>query len=200
MQLFASPTSPYARLIRTVIHEKALEDRIAVCMVDPWQDDADLTAHNPLTRVPTLETEDGTILTESTLIALYIDRLHPMPLLVPDDLLARVYRKLGLAQGVLDASVSVVMRRKFHDAEAVAADPLVQRRYAALRRTLPVIAGAGLGNPQRPDLGDLALAVALDYLDFRLPELAWQEGETELAAWHATLADRPCLRATEPNP
>lgn len=197
MQLFASPTSPYARLIRIVILEKGLEDRVTVQMVNPWEDDAALVARNPLSRIPTLAVDEQTTLTESSLIALYLDRVRPEPPLVPGDRLAQVYRKLGLAQGAMDAAIGVIAPRKFHG-EAANEDPLVQRRLASLRNVLPALAGCGLGNPGRPDLGDLALAVALFYLGFRLPELDWEGAEPGLATWLDGFADRPSFRVTAP--
>jgi glutathione S-transferase len=197
MQLFASPTSPYARLARIVVLEKGLEDRVSVQMVNPWENDAALVARNPFSRIPTLVTDDETVLTESSLVALYLDRLEPTPTLLPEDRMAPVLRKLGLAQGALDAAVGVIAPRKFHG-EAANDDPLVQRRLNSLRTILPTLAGCGLGNPGRPDLGDLAVAVALFYLDFRLPEIDVAGSEPGLATWRDGFADRPSFRATEP--
>ncbi|WP_340148024.1 glutathione S-transferase C-terminal domain-containing protein [Vreelandella nanhaiensis] len=44
-------------------------------------------------------------------------------------------------------------------------------------------------------LGDIAAAVALDYLAFRLPELAWQETYRSLASWQQDVITRSSFQA-----
>ena len=50
-----------------------------------YSPDSDVLVLNPVGRVPTLELDDGTILTESKLILDYIDALNPGPKLLPRD-------------------------------------------------------------------------------------------------------------------
>ena len=47
------------------------------------------------------------------------------------------------------------------------------------------------------DIGDLALACALAYADFRFPELSWRTGQAALNEWYAAFAQRASMRATE---
>ena len=44
-------------------------------------------------------------------------------------------------------------------------------------------------------IGQLAIGVALGYLDFRFAEKNWREGHPRLAAWHATFNARPSVQA-----
>lgn len=48
------------------------------------------------------------------------------------------------------------------------------------------------------DLGDVSLACALAYLDFRVPELAWRERRHDLATWLDQVNTRPSMLATRP--
>jgi glutathione S-transferase len=63
--------------------------------------------------VPTLELDDGTILTESKLILDYIDALNPGPKLLPRDgsdgwrTLAEMGQALGVLEGDLDPCAGV---------------------------------------------------------------------------------------------
>jgi glutathione S-transferase len=50
----------------------------------------------------------------------------------------------------------------------------------------------------RFDLGDITLASALAYLDFRLPEIAWRCAHRTLAAWLDEVGRRPSMQATAP--
>lgn len=71
MKLYASPTSPYARLACIMCLEAELPG-LEIEIVDPWRNPPDLARDNPALRVPALvlgEGEDVRILTESLLIA-----------------------------------------------------------------------------------------------------------------------------------
>ena len=48
------------------------------------------------------------------------------------------------------------------------------------------------------DLGTLATACALAYLDIRFPEHGWRDGRDGLAAWFTPLAERASMVATRP--
>jgi glutathione S-transferase len=47
--------------------------------------------------------------------------------------------------------------------------------------------------------GDIAVACALGYLDFRFPELGWREGRPRLAAFDAAMVARPSMQASAPT-
>ena len=72
-----------------------------------YSPELDVLALNPFGRVPTLELDDGTILTESKLILDYIDALNPGPKLLPRDgsdgwrTLAEMGQALGLLEGIM---------------------------------------------------------------------------------------------------
>ncbi|MEE1554992.1 MAG: glutathione S-transferase N-terminal domain-containing protein, partial [Alphaproteobacteria bacterium] len=61
MELFVTLTSPYARLVRAVIIEKDLQDRVKVTPIQTRTPDSPLYTINPSGRVPTLVTDDGTV-------------------------------------------------------------------------------------------------------------------------------------------
>ncbi|WP_163139994.1 glutathione S-transferase family protein, partial [Arhodomonas sp. KWT] len=92
MKLYTSPTSPYARLVRTVLLEKQLDSRVTPVWVNPWESPEALLAVSPFSRVPVLEDEEGVCLTESAIIALYLERRFPEPRLMPLDRVEEVHR------------------------------------------------------------------------------------------------------------
>jgi glutathione S-transferase len=47
-------------------------------------------------------------------------------------------------------------------------------------------------------IGHIAIGCALSYLDFRFADDDWRGSQPRIAAWHATFAKRPSVRATEP--
>ncbi len=198
MKLYLNKPSPYARLVMVVAHEKGLADRLELHWVDPWQSPEALTRVNPFSRVPALVTDDGVTLIDSACICDYLDRLGPGPALVPEDPRSRtaMLRKHGLARTLTDASFGAVIERRFNPG---AGEPALAARWLAAAQTAldSIERDASITSiNEPPTLGDLAMAVALGYIDFRLGELEWRSGRPRLAGWYAALAERKSIRAT----
>lgn len=196
MDLYYSLTSPYARIARASLLEKSLDSRVTHHVVDPWSDDSGLMQVNPATRVPALVTEDGTAITESLLIVQYLESQWPEPALVPAPRSAEVLSQTGMAIGLIDAGVQTLLARKFGPPD-VDEGVLGQRRARTIATSLDRLESRPPGTDG--DLGALAVAVALEYLDFRFPEVAWHQQRPQLAEWHTTTSARPSLTATVPR-
>lgn len=191
MELFLNATSPYARLVRIVVLEKGLAEGVTLRWCDPWANDAALLAANPAGRIPALMTDDGTTLSESLLIAVYLDSLGRREPLIPPACQARVLHFSGLGQALMDAAFTTVISRK-HQGNEADDSVLGQRRQRAIQRTLARLAHE-LDASQvaaAVTLGDIAVAVALDYLTFRLPETGWAEQHPRLTQWHQRVSAR----------
>ena len=198
MELFLNGTSPYARVVRVVALEKQFGDSLDLSWVDPWSDDAALLGVNPHARVPVLLTDDGVALSESLLICLYLDGVGGARKLLPPAQQGEVLAQAGVGQGLIDAAFNTVMARK-HQGAGADATLLGQRRWRAIERSLKQL-DEQLGVPlTEPLLGDIIVAVALSYLDFRLPEYAWQQAHPRLADWDALMQVRPSFVATRFN-
>ncbi len=195
MELYYSLTSPYARIVRIALLEKHLDDRVTHHVVDPWGDDPSLMQVNPATRVPTLITHDGTPITESLLMVHYLEAVWPQPGLIPTIDRERTLSEAGLAVGMIDAAVHTLLGRKIGGAQ-FDASPIGQRRTRAINAALdrleaqsPAISG---------QLGALTVAIALDYLDLRFPDMGWAVTRPQLARWHEAMEERESLSRTRP--
>lgn len=189
MKLYFNNPSPYARKVRVVAHEKSLIDRLELREVDPWSDPAELLAATPLAKVPALLLDDGTLLTESTAICQFFDDIGHGSKLVSGEAW-RVMARMGLAQGLIDASFAIVMERRRPAGQQSA--EWIARQSRAISRCLPKVDIAG----SRFDLGDITLACALAYMDFRLPEIPWRVPHSALATWLERAKERPSMVAT----
>ena len=69
----------------------------------------------------------------------------------------------------------------------------------ALARALDALDGEATSFDEVVDIGTIAIACALGYLDFRFPDEAWREGRPRLAAWYETMAKRPSMQQTAPE-
>jgi glutathione S-transferase len=199
MLLFYSNTSPYSRKVRLVILEKELDGRVDTVVCDPFQDVPALSAVNPLRRVPTLLTDDGYALFDSPVICEFLDTRTQDHRLIPEAGAARwiVRRWEAMADGLSDAAYNIVMeRRRPPEQQSV---KWIGHWEAEIDRTVQQAEQDLGGVTSTVDLAQIALAAALGYLDFRLPESGWREQRTALAAWYADFAQRPSMLATRPE-
>ena len=199
MKLHWSPRSPFVRKVMVVVHELGLADRVACVrtVAATTKPHADLMQDNPLSKIPTLVLDDGTVIYDSPVICEYLDSLGGAPKLHPAEPKARLaaLRRQALGDGFLD--MLVLLRD-----ERLRANPSdVHKASAAVRKA------AVLKSPDQEakdlaatpfGIGHIAIGCALSYLDFRYADEDWREGHPRIANWHAKFATRPSVRATEP--
>jgi glutathione S-transferase len=85
MKIYDREGGPHPARIRIVLAEKGLEDRIEFVSVDligAEQKTPEFLAMNPIGKVPVLELDDGTLISESTAITEYFDNLDGNPTLI----------------------------------------------------------------------------------------------------------------------
>lgn len=197
MKLLLNNTSPYARMVRIVMLEKDLEDSVELCWCDPWSDDKFLIEKNSVGKIPALVCDSGITLSESLLIAIYLDGQGSSRSLLPEDHKETIYHRAGLGLGLMDASFSTVIARKYLNAETNDS-VLSQRRLHGIERTLECL-DKGIVNHSSPEwltMGDIAVVVALNYLLFRLPELNIAQKHPKLEAWRGNIDQRSSFQST----
>jgi len=199
MRLSFGPTSPFVQKVLALAIETGQEAEIERVPASPWNDDDPLPSINPIGKVPTLRLADGTMLAGSQVICEFLDARHGgRPFFPPTGPLRwHALTRQYLADGMMDAGVAIVVERLRRPA-ALRWEAWLARQGKKIGRTLDRFeAEAGAGSLAEPlDIGTLAVAVALGYLDFRLPELAWRNDRPALAAWEAGMAARPSLVRT----
>src|SRR5882757_8753121 len=106
MKLHWSPRSPFVRKVMIVVHELGLADRITCVrtVAATTRPHLELMAENPLSKIPTLVLDDGTVLYDSPVVCEYLDSLHAGRKLIPAELGARMtaLRRQALGDGFLD--------------------------------------------------------------------------------------------------
>lgn len=199
MKLFFNQTSPYARKARVAVHEKGLAGRVQFVETDPWISPPELLAVTPLSKVPALVLGDGRTVTESDAIIQVLDMLGDgAPLLPPEgDMRIEALTRAGLCQGLIDASFIAVLEQRRPAGGRW--NDWVQRQRDAVQRTLARIAQQFEPVSGRFDTGDIGLACALGYLDFRHSDLAWRKAHPGLAGWYDRVAERSSMQATRPG-
>ncbi len=199
LKLRFAPTSPYVRKAMVLAHETGQIEDLELVPTDVWSAGTDIQADNPLGKVPALVTPDGT-LCDSPLVCEYLDSRHGGRRLIPESGPARwrVLRIAALADGVLDAAVGTVIETLRRPPEKVWQGN-VERQAGKIAAALDALEAEAAAFEEPFDLGQITVACALGYLDFRLAELDWRSGRPTLAAWYETAAKRPSMTATEPR-
>ncbi|MBC9180078.1 glutathione S-transferase [Pseudoroseomonas ludipueritiae] len=196
MQLFYSATSPYVRKVMVCALLRGLDDRIERVNTNPHLSPPELLAQNPLSKVPCLVTVEGLPVYDSRVICEYLDGLgtaHPLfPEPGPERTGALVMQALG--DGIMDAAVARRMQQPLPQDEG--RRDFSGRARAAVARALEVLEAAP---PQGlRDIGAVAVACALGYLDLRFADEPWREAHPKLAAWFAEVSQHAALTGTTP--
>jgi glutathione S-transferase len=200
MQLLWSSRSPFVRKVMVVAHEVGLAERIACTRtrVAAMQPNAEVMAHNPLSKLPTLITDDGGALYDSRVICEFLDGLHDGTRLFPAAGPGRIeaLRRQALGDGMMDFLLLWLGERGRPAAQQSA--PLIAACRTKLGATLDALEAEADALAKAPlAIGHIAIACALGYADFRFPDEAWRNRRLRLAAWHEVIAARPSFKATE---
>jgi glutathione S-transferase len=166
----------------------------------PVAPDAAVVADNPLGKIPCLLTDDGAALYDSRVICEYLDGLHQGPKMFPPSGAAARWtalRRQALADGIMDAGV-LTRYETFLRPQEARWDAWIEQQKRKFHRGLDALEGesASLGVV---DIGTLATACALGYLDFRFAIEDWRAGRPRLAAWFEQFAQRPSIAQTAPQ-
>lgn len=197
MQLYTSPTTPFGRKISVQIRESGLTDRVTEVTVSGSPlDVGNLPVQiNPLGKIPCLSTDHGALY-DSRVIGRYLDDLSGAGFYPTGAELWPALVLEATADGILDAAVAMVYEIRMRP-ENFQFPAWIEGQWAKIARALDAI------EPKAGDMGALnnaqiALGVALAYLDFRHDPRHWREGRPNMAAWYAEFSQRPSMRATEP--
>jgi glutathione S-transferase len=171
LKLHHSATSPYVRKVMACAIARGIEGRIETVPTNPHISPPGLLADNPLSKVPCLVTDDGLALFDSPVICEYLDSVgDEMPMFPPPGPARwRALKFQALGDGVLDAAVA--RRMEQGKPAETARDIFMARQAVAIGRALDALEADPPAN--HLDIGAIAVACALGYLDFRFAGEPW---------------------------
>lgn len=195
MKLYYSKTSPYARKVLLLAKHLGLDNDVEVVSTVPLEaDDAFLTV-NPLSKVPALAQPGETPLFDSRVIAEFL--LDRAGMNDTGRNKTEILKRQALADGMMDAAVAAVMESKRIDAEQSAY--WMERWHSALDRSIACLEEGTVNALENWGLDSIAIACALDYICFRLPEVTWQTKYPNTAAWYERVIAREDMQSTNPR-
>tara|TARA_B100001939_G_scaffold348196_1_gene373676 strand:- start:7191 stop:7739 length:549 start_codon:yes stop_codon:yes gene_type:complete len=178
--------------------EKGVTEDIDLVSCNPLDETTGLRSLNPLSKIPTLMLEDGAALYDSPVIAEYLDSLSKENPLIPSQGAARwrVLRHQALGDGIMDAAVATVLERRRPENEQ--SPSWISRWRQAITQAVGMVEQERAMFEEPFQLGQITLACALAYLDFRLPEIDWRRGHEATAEWFSEISERVSMTSTRP--
>ncbi|MFZ5710334.1 MAG: glutathione S-transferase [Pseudomonadota bacterium] len=200
MRLYHSPTSPFVRKVMVLLIETGQADAVTIVPsagnpLDPGTMPVGL---NPLGKIPCLELDDGSVLYDSRVICRYLDDRAGGMFYPAAPALWQTLTLEATADGMLDAAV--LARYETHVRPAASQSPeWGEAQWAKVERALDVLENRWEAHLNGAlDMGQLAVACALGYLDFRFGHREWRAGRPALGHWFAGMSARPSIAATVP--
>ncbi|MEM1316633.1 MAG: glutathione S-transferase N-terminal domain-containing protein, partial [Pseudomonadota bacterium] len=193
--------SPFVRKVMVALEE--LGKTGAVTLEDgassPLAPNPGNVEASPLGKIPALILDDGTTLYDSRVITRFLDAEHGGGLYPAGgpalwDCLVRE----ATADGVMEAALAVVYEGRLRE-EGQRSEAWVAGQRAKIARAMDLYDADIERLSGKTDMGALALACALGYVDFRLTDWDWRQGRPKLAAWADEIFARPSLAATAPS-
>ena len=199
MKLYVTYGSPYARLARIIVIEKALEDRVEIIPAKTRTAGSPYYQINPSGRVPYLVDDAGIGMEDSQLICSYLDSLDGKPRF-HDPLRASDWAYLRLEYAARNmCEGTCVWVREMSRPESERSPTVLAHEVARARRMAddfedrvvdPIMQGT-------PRMAHLILAAALDMADKRgFGSLT--DGRPQLATWMRSISDLPSMQRTAP--
>ena len=203
MKLYDGGRAPNPRRVRIYLAEKGLS--VPLEQIDLGalaQKSLAFTAINPVQRVPALQLDDGTIISESIAICRYFEALHPEPPMfgkgAKDEAIVEMWQRR--VEFHLLAPISHVFRNSHPamkemevpqvPAWAEANKPRIADFLALLDRELkgrPFVAG------DRYTVADITALVSVDFL--KPAKLAVPDDLVNVKRWHGEVSARPSAKA-----
>ncbi|MEO8486731.1 MAG: glutathione S-transferase N-terminal domain-containing protein [Betaproteobacteria bacterium] len=200
MKLYHSPSSPFVRKCLVAAHELGIADRLELVAANahPVNRDRALVAVNPLGKVPTLVTDDGTILYDSRVICEYLNALGGGEIVPSEpELRWSALALQSLADGVTDAAL-LTRYETFARPEPLRWTDWIAGQLDKIACGLADLEARASGFGDRVDIGTIAFACSLGYLDFRFASLGWRDRHPNAAAWYEWFSGRESMMLTRP--
>lgn len=196
MKLAYSPASPYVRKVNACAIARGIDGKIERWKVGTT--DPALLGFNPLSKVPTLITDDGLHLYDSPVICEYLDSVGSAPKLFPAAGSARwiALTQQALGDGILDATQP--RRREIALPQDDGRKSYIELQQGKVTRALAELEGQAAGLGDLKTIGEITIGCALGYLDFRYANEPWRPGHPKLEAWYARVVKLPPLAETMP--
>ena len=200
MKLVYSPPSPFVRKVTTLIYHANLDESIEMINVKTTALSVaeEARAANPLGKIPVMILEDGKAIFDSRVITRYLDDFAGSNL-YPQDKIYDILTLEALADGIMESAVSITYESKLRPQNEQSPSWMEAQWSKVLHAVKALDNGEFKAMDGEINMGQIALACALGYLDFRHDARDWRSGHSNLASWNDKLMKLPALIKTIPT-
>lgn len=199
MILRSSSASPFGRKVRIALALLELDGEVKLEAADVMNANDTVRQQNPLGKIPVLIAEDGTAIYDSRVVLEYLDHRAGGGRILPHDWSARLMalRLQALCDGILDAAILLVYEGRWRPSEKH--EPKwIAHQSDKVRRAMTALAAAPPVLDTMPNVGQIACACVLGYLDLRFSG-QWRADYPALVPWLDRFAAQvPAFAATAP--
>ena len=197
MKLAYSPASPYVRKCHAVAIKRGIEAKVELWKIGTAE--PALAAVNPLSKIPTLVTDDGMVLYDSPVICEYLDSIGDAPRVFPAEGPARwkAITLAALGDGILDATQP--RRREVALPQDEGRKSYIELQQGKVARALDALEAQADSLGMLDTIGEITVGCALGYLDFRFPEVDWRTPYPNLHRLYDRLMQRQSFIDTRPS-
>lgn len=203
MKLYDGGKAPNPRRVRIFLAEKGIDVPLVPIDMAAMEHKGDaVTNRNPLQRLPVLELDDGTILTESVAICRYFEELHPRPALMGEGPLGKAIVEMW--QRRLELNLMGPVSQAFRHIHPAMKDwevpQIAEWGEANKPKALAFLALLDKELASREfvvgDAYSIADITGLIAIDFMKPaRIALPDELTNVRRWYATVKARPSAEA-----
>lgn len=201
MRLYSSPTSPFARKVLLILRETGQVDDVEILTaggtpIDPGTMPRDL---NPLGKIPALALDNGAPVYDSRVICRFFDERAKAGLYGAGDATWQLLTLEATADGITDAAILMVYEVRVRPEDKQYPE-WVEAQWLKITTALDAIETSWMSTltSDTLNIGQIAVACALGYVDFRHPDRNWRNTRPNLAAWEAKFAKNAAMAATAP--
>ena len=200
MKLVYSPPSPFVRKVTTLIYHANLNDSIELINVKTTALSVaeEARAANPLGKIPVMILEDGKAIFDSRVITRYLDDFAGSNL-YPQDKIYDILTLEALADGIIESAVSITYESKLRPQNEQSPSWMEAQWSKVLHAIKALDDGQFQAMDIEMNMGQIAIACALGYLDFRHDAREWRSGHSNLASWNDKMMKLPALIKTIPT-
>ena len=200
MKLVYSPPSPFVRKVTTLIHHADLHDRIELINVKTTALSVaeEARAANPLGKIPVMILENGKAIFDSRVITRYLDELAGSNLYSEENIYD-ILTLEALADGIMESAVSITYESKLRP-ENEQSPSWMEAQWSKVLHAIKALDDEEFKAMNgEMNMGQIAVACALGYLDFRHDARQWRSGHSNLASWNDKMMKLPALIKTIPT-
>ena len=203
MKLYDSDRAPNPRRVRVFLAEKGIAvPLVSVDMGALEHKSQTVSSRNPLQRLPVLELDDGTIITESVAICRYFEELHPEPALFGRGALGKAQVEMWQRRMEFNLLSSVVQAfRHIHPAMKELEIPQIPewgeankpKAVAFLKILDDELACREFVAGDSYSIADITGLIAVDFM--KPARIKVPEEYTNVLRWHQAVSSRPSAAA-----